>query len=538
MASTSCVGNAPREWIRGTIGFDRRRFAPIHTESCTVRLFRFAGVLALLSLCIAAGKRPEVAVPSTEPGAVAPPTGETIPQNVLDEMFRVELGPAYDPVQAPQLYDAHRLIEQYFLARTAAERKSVVGQLEATQIDPNILGRLCRIREHWPALAGGGVFYVNQKVGPREVRYFLGIPKAYDRTKAWPMVVDLPEATAFVANPAPSAAQVVKIYTDWISAELAKHPDAIVLMPLLNLDELYGPGYAGMNSVIDPVRDAPEHANIDPARVYLRGHSLGAVGVWQIAIHYPTYFASINVLAGSATEEWQQIRLMNLRNVLPVVWHDEADPVIKIGFARTLVNALRAEKVPVDFTETKGLGHTPSESVVESEYQMMRSRTRSLYPRQAWLQTNRPDVALNRSDWLQIYQELNTGREHIVPFRHGTAHMTLYQITCSIKAEVANNRINATNDNVSTLRFYLNDQLVNMAAPVQVVIDKKEKFKGIVKPSIDVMLKDQLVLGRGWRYYTGAVDIDMVPPPATQPTTRSATRPHKGKITVGPSPEP
>lgn len=506
-----------------------------HTQSGTVNHLRHLAALSFVALCIAAGKRPEIAIPTTEPGVPpAPSTQETIPKAALGEMFRAELGPAYDPVQADQLYDAHELIERYFLATTALDRKSLTGQLEATQIDPNILGRLCRIRSHWPALAGGGVFYINQKIGPRFARYFLGIPKSYDRTKAWPMVVDLAEATPFVVKPEPDAAKVAQIYTGWITAELTRHPDAIVLMPLLNLDDLYGPSYAGMNSVIDPVRDAPEHANIDPARVYLRGHSLGAVGVWQIALHYPTYFAAINPMAGSATEEWQQIRLMNLRNVLPVVWHDDADPIIKIGFARTLVNALKSEKVPVEFDETRGLGHTPTAEVVEGEYRKMRSTVRQLYPHQSWLQTNRPDVLLNRSDWLQIYQELNTGKEHILPFRHGTGHMTLYTITCSMKAEVSNNHIEAVNDNVSTVRFYLNDQLANMAGPVSVVIDKKEKFKGLVRPGVEVMLKDQLVLGRGWRYYTGVVDIDMVPPPQTQPTTRLT---HTGKVTVGTKPQ-
>lgn len=499
-----------------------------------IHLRQLAAVFFIV-LCIAAGKRPEVAIPTTEPGVPpAPPTHEAIPRTALGEMFRTELGPAYDPVQADQLFAAHERIEQYFLANSALDRKSVTGQLEATQIDPNILGRLCRIREHWPALAGGGVFYVNQKIGPRFARYFLGVPRAYDRTKSWPMVVDLPEATAFVTNPEPEGAKVAQIYTGWITAELQRHPDAIVLMPLLNLDDLYGPSYAGMNSVMDPVRDAPEHVNVDPARVYLRGHSLGAVGVWQIAIHYPTYFAAINPMAGSATEEWQQIRLMNLRNVLPVVWHDDADAVIKVGFSRTLINALKSEKVPVDYTETRGLGHTPSAEVVEAEYRKMRAKVRDLYPHQAWLQTNRPDVMFNRSDWLQIYEELNTGKEHILPFRHGTGHMTLYTITCSMKAQFSNNHIEAANDNVSTVRFYLNDQLATMAMPVSVVIDKKEKFKGIVKPSVDVMLKDQLVVGRGWRYYTGVVDVDVVPPPPaqTQPTTRVT---HTGKITVGPT---
>lgn len=484
---------------------------------------------------MAATQRPEVAIPTTEPGVIAPPAGETIPEATLGEMFRAELGPSYDPVQADQFYAAHQLIEQFFQAPTAHDRKNITGQLEATQIDPNVLGRLCRIREHWPALPGGGVFYINQKIGPRFARYFLGVPKAYDRTKSWPMLIQLPEPTAFLTQPEPDSAQVVQIYTRWINDELALHADAVVLMPLLDLDDLYGPSYAGMNSVIDPLRDAPEHVNIDPARVYLRGHSLGAVGVWQIAIHYPTYFAAINPQAGSATEEWQQIRLMNLRNVLPIVWHDDTDQVIKVGFSRTLVNELKSERVPVLFDETHGLGHTPSASLIEGEYQKMRDIVRPLYPHDAWLQTNRPDVMLNRSDWLQIYQELNTGKEHIFPFHHGTGHMTLYTITCSMKAQISNNRIEASNDNVSTVRFYLNDQLANMAAPIQVVIDKKEKFKAIVKPSVDVMLKDQLVLGRGWRYYTGAIDIDMTPPlPATRPTTRPA---HTGKIIVGAPPQ-
>ena len=122
-----------------------------------------------------------------------------------------------------------------------------------------------RIGLDWPALTGG-VYYINEKFGPHEVRYFFGVPKAYDRTKAWPLVIKLPTADAFVNEPKANAGPVTQIYTKWMTEELIKHPDALVIMPLLNLDELWGPSYAGMNNVIQPMLHAAGRANIDPAR--------------------------------------------------------------------------------------------------------------------------------------------------------------------------------------------------------------------------------------------------------------------------------
>jgi hypothetical protein len=52
------------------------------------------------------------------------------------------------------------------------------------------------------------------------------------------------------------------------------------------------------------------------------------------------------------------------------------------------------------------------------------------------------------------------------------------------------------------------------------------------------MLSDQIFLGRGWRYYTAVLDIDVVDVPATNPTSKPAagtTGPaRRGTITVGP----
>ncbi len=220
-------------------------------------------------------------------------------------------------------------------------------------IDPNILGRLARVRGMWQKLSPGGVYYINERIGPIDVHYFLGVPKTYDRDKSWPLVVKLPNADAFVATPKPNADDVQRIYTDWVSEEIKTHPDALVIMPLLNLDDLWGPSYAGMNSVIGPILHVGERANVDVSRVYLIGHSMSGHAAWNLPLHYPTYFAASNPMAGSASDDWQRLRIMNLRNLLIVPWADSDDKVIKPILTGQLVGLLKRFKVDVDYVETK-----------------------------------------------------------------------------------------------------------------------------------------------------------------------------------------
>ncbi|HMB95228.1 MAG TPA: hypothetical protein VKK61_04240, partial [Tepidisphaeraceae bacterium] len=318
----------------------------------------------------------------------------------------------------------------------------------------------------------------------------------------------LPTADAFVADPKPDPIEVTEIYAAWMRDELSKHSDAILIMPLLNLDELWGPSYAGMNSAIQPILDAANRANIDPSRVYMVGHSMSAHAAWNLALHYTTYFASFNALAGGASQDWERIRLTNLRSVLPVIWHDADDDLIKIDVAKQIVKILRTQKVDVEYIETKGVGHVPTDAIAEQCYQKMRSSIRTLYPQHVSLQSDRPDTMFNRNDWVQIYQPLRTGDEKKYHFSHGSGTMLIYPLAFSVDAMIENNRISVTSKNVESMRFYVNDQMIDFTRAASVVINGKPRYEAFVKPSIDEMLKDQLFLGRGWRYFTGVIDID------------------------------
>jgi hypothetical protein len=506
-----------------------------------------------------ANVRPAAAAPNAAPPPFAPPppatspathpAADAIPPQMLQEMYRRELGNRYNPADAARLEAVHQLVEQYFDATTGAQRKAIAGQISATGVDPNIVGRLTRIRTYWPPLEGGSVYYVNERFGPTPIKYFFGVPKNYDRTKPWPLVIKLPAAETLVTEPPPDGDQVASIYTGWIKDELDHHPDAVVMMPLLHLGELYGPSFAGMNMVMQPMQHVAGRVNVDPARVYMLGHSMAAHAVWNLGLHYPTYFAAINPLAGGASAEWQRLRVVNLRNTLPVVWHDADDQVIKVASSRAIVRALRTQKVNVEYEETKKLGHAPDAATADRQYDKLRARVRDLYPPEVSLQSNRMETQFNRIDWIQVWQPINPGQEHRLLFRRGTGHMLVYDNTWRIDATHKANRIDITAQNVDSFRLYLNDQMVDFSKPITIVVNKKGIYEGPIRPSVEEMLKDQLFLGRGWRYFTGVIDIDVVKHPEFKPPTRPAARPaatasagattgpttRKGRIIVGPS---
>src|SRR4051794_28086043 len=90
-------------------------------------------------------------------------TAIEIDARALSDMYRREMGETYQPAMFEKLRAAHREIEAYF-AGDSKRRAEVVKTLQASGIDPNFLGRITRIRLHWPSVATG-VYYINEQVG-------------------------------------------------------------------------------------------------------------------------------------------------------------------------------------------------------------------------------------------------------------------------------------------------------------------------------------------------------------------------------------
>ena len=104
---------------------------------------------------------------------------------------------------------------------------------------------------------------------------------------------------------------------------------------------------------------------------------------------------------------------------------------------------------------------------------------------------------------------------------HGTGPMVVNQNTCNVRSIINGNKVTSLSDNVMLVRFYFNDQMIDFSQAVSISMNGKNRFEGFLTPSVDEMLKDQLFMGRGWRYFTGVVDLDLTQSAATTgPTTR------------------
>jgi pimeloyl-ACP methyl ester carboxylesterase len=92
---------------------------------------------------------------------------------------------------------------------------------------------------------------------------------------------------------------------------------------------------------------------IDRDRVYVQGHSLGAMATWEWALDNPERFAAISPRAGIG----EPYRASRLKYVPAWVIHGENDGAIPTGFADQMVTALQSQGAGVRMSLIKGGEH-------------------------------------------------------------------------------------------------------------------------------------------------------------------------------------
>ncbi len=106
--------------------------------------------------------------------------------------------------------------------------------------------------------------------------------------------------------------------------------------------------------VMQVLAQARKLYNVDPDRIFLMGHSMGAIGTWKVAAKYPDVWAAIGPFSGQGAPS-----TVGLMKHLPAfVVHGDNDPTVNVRGSRTMVDAMKALNVDVTYVEVPGGNHT------------------------------------------------------------------------------------------------------------------------------------------------------------------------------------
>jgi predicted peptidase len=92
---------------------------------------------------------------------------------------------------------------------------------------------------------------------------------------------------------------------------------------------------------------------IDPARIYVTGHSMGGAGAWHMIAHRPRFFAAAAPVCGHPLPA----TALAVKDVPVWNFHGAADDVEPVATSRVMIEALRKAGGTPRHTEYAGVGH-------------------------------------------------------------------------------------------------------------------------------------------------------------------------------------
>jgi predicted esterase len=218
--------------------------------------------------------------------------------------------------------------------------------------------------------------------------------------------------------------------------------------------------------------------NVDENRVYLFGVSDGGTGAYYQAFKAPTIWAAFfpfigysAVLDNPATGADGEMFVSNLVNKPFFIVNGEADPLYPAARVRPLIESFQKAGVELVFRSVPG-GHNTRfwSSEQEAIEEFIRSHPRQPFPDRLQWETDRSDRA-TRIDWLVI-EALET-----------------YGVPGRVALRRSGNHVEVETQGVGSYRLLLSPDQFDFSAPVEVVTNGVQSFRGGVERSTETLLR-------------------------------------------------
>ena len=176
--------------------------------------------------------------------------------------------------------------------------------------------------------------------------YQVFVPTAYDKAKAFPLVIALhgmggDENSYFQA------------YAQGAFKVEAEKRGYVVACPKGRKPASMYIGDAEKD-VMDVIAEMRRDYNIDPDRIYLTGHSMGGYGTWSVAMSHPEVFAALAPVAGGSNNP---AGMSKIAHIPQIVVHGDSDPTVSVERSRAMVAAGKKLGVELKYIEVPGGDH-------------------------------------------------------------------------------------------------------------------------------------------------------------------------------------
>jgi predicted peptidase len=199
-----------------------------------------------------------------------------------------------------------------------------------------------------------------------QLPYRLYVPKSYDRTRAYPLILFLHGSGS---NGDDNVSQLVRS-VEVLVTEAQRYEPAFVLAPqcprgtkwvvrpvprppFLNYDQSSMAEGEAAKLVIVALDEILQKYSVAEDRIYITGMSSGGTGTWDAITRHPSRFAAAIPITGANDPS----RAPVIADMPIWTFHGELDELSPVQNTREMVRELRRLGSPVRFTELENVGH-------------------------------------------------------------------------------------------------------------------------------------------------------------------------------------